>query len=80
MNQFRKSKGNRVGSFAGVYGGGGFAGTGTGISSSTSMNFGDIVFLHNDREIFRFQGISDPDEVNRLIKTLKKEYTKQQTQ
>jgi hypothetical protein len=44
------------------------------------MNFGDIVFLRNDREIFRFQGISDPEEVNRLIKTLKKEYTKQQTQ
>ena len=80
LNKFRKSKGNRVGTFAGVYGGGGFAGTGTGISTSTSMNFGDIVFLHNDREVFRFQGISDPDEVNRLIKTLKKEYTKQQTQ
>jgi hypothetical protein len=80
MNQFRKSKGNRVGTFAGVYGGGGFAGTAAGVSSSTSMNFGDIVFLHNDREIFRFQGISDPDEVNRLIKTLKKEYAKQQTQ
>jgi hypothetical protein len=80
MNQFRKSKGNRVGTFAGVYGGGGFAGTGTGISSSTSMSFGDIVFLCNDREVFRFQGISDPDEVNRLIKTLKKEYSKQQTQ
>jgi hypothetical protein len=79
MNQFRKSKGNRVGSFAGVYSTGAFAGTATGISSSTSMSFGDIVFLHNDREIFRFQGISDPDEVNRLIKTLKKEYTKQQT-
>jgi hypothetical protein len=80
MNQFRKSKGNRVGTFAGVYGGGGFAGTGTGVSSSTSMSFGDIVFLQNDREILRFQGISDPDEVNRLIKTLKKESTKQQTQ
>jgi len=76
MNEFRNSKGNRVGTFAGVYGGGGFAGTGTGISSSTSMSFGDIVFLHNDREVLRFQSISDPDEVNRLIKTLKKEYTK----
>ena len=80
MNQFRKSKGNRVGSFAGVYSTGVFAGTATGVTSSTSMSFGDIVFLHNDREVFRFQGISDPDEVNRLIKTLKKEYTKQQTQ
>jgi len=80
MNQFRKSKGNRVGTFAGVYGTSVFAGTASGISSSTSMSFGDIVFLHNDREVFRFQGISDPDEVNRLIKTLKKESAKQQTQ
>ncbi|HMK94409.1 MAG TPA: hypothetical protein VK536_03310 [Candidatus Limnocylindrales bacterium] len=79
MNQFRNSKGNRIGSFAGVYGGGGFAGAATGISSGKSMSFGDIVFLHNDREIFRFQGISDPDEVNRLIITLKKEYIEQQT-
>jgi len=74
MNQVRKSKGNKVGSFAGVYGGGGFAGTAAGVSSGTSMIFGDIVFLHNDREVLRFQGISDPSEVNHLIQTLKKEY------
>ena len=74
MNQVRKSKGNRVGSFAGVTGGGGFAGTASGASSGTSMLFGDIVFLHNDREVLRFQGISDPNDVNRLIQTLKKEY------
>jgi len=73
MNQIRKSKGSRVGSFAGVYGGGGFAGTASGINTSTSMTFGDIVFLCNDREVFRFRGISDPKEVNNLIKTLKKE-------
>jgi hypothetical protein len=73
MNQLRRSRGNRVGSFAGVYGGGGFAGTAASINTGTSMTFGDIVFLHNDREVFRFQGISDPDEVNRMIKTLKKE-------
>jgi hypothetical protein len=73
MNQIRKSKGNRVGSFAGVSGGGGFAGTTSGINTSTSMTFGDIVFLCNDREVLRFKGISDPNEVNHLIKTLKKE-------
>jgi hypothetical protein len=73
MNQLRRSKGNRVGSFAGVYGGGGFAGTATSISSSVSMTFGDVVFLHNDREVFRFPGISDPAEVNSLVKALKKE-------
>jgi hypothetical protein len=73
MNQIRKSKGNRVGSFAGVSGGGGFAGTTSGINTSKIMTFGDILFLCNDREVFRFQGISDPNEVNHLIKTLKKE-------
>ena len=77
MNQFRKSKGNRVGSFAGVYSTGAFAGTATGITSSKSMSYGDIVFLHNDKELFRFQGISDPNEANNLIKTLKKEATEQ---
>ena len=74
MNKFRKSKGNRVGSFAGAYAGGPFAGTAAGFSSGTSMIYGDIVFLHDDREVFRFQGVSDPSEVNRMVKTLKKEY------
>jgi hypothetical protein len=73
MNQYRRSKGIRAGSFAGVQGGGRFAGTASGINSGTSMAFGDIVFLCNDREAFRFQGISDPNEVNNMIKTLKKE-------
>ena len=77
MNQFRKSKGNRVGTFAGAYTTGAFAGTTTGINSSKSMSYGDIVFLNNDKEVFRFQGISDPDDVNHLIKTLRKEYAKQ---
>jgi hypothetical protein len=72
MNQFRRSKGNRVGSFVGSYGGGGYVGTGSGISSSTSTSYGDLVFLHNGKEIFRFQGISDPNGVNRMVKTLKK--------
>jgi hypothetical protein len=74
MNTVRKSKGNRVGTFAGAYGGHAFAGTTAGFSAGTSMTFGDIVLLHNDREVLRFQGVSDPNEVNKLIKTLKKEY------
>jgi hypothetical protein len=73
MNQFRRSKGNRVGSFVGSYGGGGVIGTGSSISSSTSISYGDLVFLHNGKEVFRFQGISDPNEVNRMVKTLKKQ-------
>jgi hypothetical protein len=71
MNQFRRSKGDRVGSFVGSYGGGGVVGTGTGFSSSISTSYGDLVFLHNRKEVFRFQGISDPNGVNRMVKTLK---------
>jgi len=73
MNQFRRSKGYRVGSFTGTYVTGAFAGTGTSFNTGISMSYGDIVFLQNDREVFRFQGVSDPNEVNRLVKTLKKE-------
>jgi hypothetical protein len=72
MNQFRRSKGNRVGSFVGSYSGGGIVGTGTGLSSSISTSYGDLVFLHNGKEVFRFQGISDPNGINRMVKTLKK--------
>jgi hypothetical protein len=79
MNQIHKAKGNRVGSFEGNSREGTFAGAVAGISSSVSMSFGDLVFLHNDREVFRFQGISDPNDVNRMVKTLKKEYDKHGT-
>ena len=74
MNQARRSKGARVGSFVGAAGGGAFAGSGAGTSQSISLSFGDIVFLSNDREVLRFEAVSDPNDVNRLIKTLKKEY------
>jgi hypothetical protein len=73
MNQFRKSQGNRVGNFVGSYSGGGFAGVSSGISSSKSMSYGDLVFLANGKEMFRFRGISDPNGVNRLVKALKKQ-------
>jgi hypothetical protein len=73
MNQHRQSQGNRVGNFVGSYGGGGFAGVSSGISSSKSVNYGDLVFLANGKEMFRFRGISDPSGVNRLVKALKKQ-------
>jgi hypothetical protein len=72
MNQFRRSKGNRVGSFVGSYGGGGVVGEEMSSSSSISTSYGDLVFLHDGKEVFRFQGISDPNGVNRMVKTLKK--------
>lgn len=75
MNQFRSSKGDRVGSFAGTYGHGGVVGTGTSVSASTSKTYGDLVFLHGGREVFRFPGVSDPNGVKRMIQTLRKQRT-----
>jgi hypothetical protein len=79
MNQFRKSQGNRVGNFVGSYSGGGFAGVSSGISSSKSISYGDLVFLANGKEMFRFRGISDPNGVNRLVKALKKQVKEQKS-
>lgn len=72
MNQQRRSKGNRVGTFTGA-GGGTFAGTAVGLSSSTSTAYGDLVFVFDGKEVLRFQGISDPQGVRRLIQTLVKQ-------
>lgn len=72
MNQSRKSKGSRVGTFAGVAHGS-FAGSSVGFSSSTSQTYGDLVFFVAGKEAFRFQGISDPQGLRRLIQTLKKQ-------
>ena len=73
MNQHRQSQGSRVGNFVGGGSGGSFGGVSTGVSKSTSTNYGDLVFLANGKEMFRFNGISDPNGVNRLIKALKKQ-------
>jgi hypothetical protein len=72
MNQHRSSRGNRVGTFTGS-GGGGFVGTSVSFSSSQSLTYGDLVFLVNGKERFRFQGISDPQGVRRMIETIKKQ-------
>lgn len=72
MNQHRSSSGNRVGTFTGV-GGRGFVGTSVSSSSSTSSTYGDLVFFFNGKEAFRFQGISDPQGVRRMIETIKKQ-------
>jgi hypothetical protein len=73
MNQHRQSQGNRVGNFVGSYSAGSFGGVSSGVSKSTSTNYGDLVFLANDKEMFRFCSISDPNGVNRLVKALRKE-------
>jgi len=75
MNQFRSSKGDRVGSFAGTYSYGGVAGVGTSVSTSTSRTYGDLVFLYDCKEVFRFPSISDPNGVKRMIQTLGKQRT-----
>jgi len=75
MNQHRSSKGNRVGTFTGVSGRS-FVGTSMSSTSSQSSSYGDLVFLVKGKESFRFQGISDPNGVRRLIETIKKQTKK----
>jgi hypothetical protein len=72
MNQQRRSSGSRVGTFVGS-GGRGFVGASVGSSQSKSSTYGDLVFLFNGKEAFRFSGVSDPHGVRRLIETIKKQ-------
>jgi len=75
MSQHRETNGNRVGTFAGTARGGFFTGTTTGLSHSRGVTYGDLVFLHDKKEIIRFGDISDPQDVNHMIQTIKKEKT-----
>lgn len=75
MNQHRRTNGNRVGNFSGTSRGGFFTGTTTGLTHSTSITYGDLVFFHDKKEIIRFSGISDPQDVIHMIQTIKKEST-----
>jgi hypothetical protein len=75
MNQYRSSTGSRVGTFMGARGSL-FAGVGESTYSSTSQTYGDLVFFLCGREILRFQGVSDPHGVRRLVDTLKKQQTR----
>jgi hypothetical protein len=72
MNQYRSSTGSRVGTFIGARGSL-FAGVGESTYSSTSQTYGDLVFFLSGREVLRFQGISDPHGVRRMVETLKKQ-------
>jgi hypothetical protein len=72
MNQRRNTSGTRVGIFTGIRGGA-FTGTGTSFSESTSSTYGDLVFILNGKEFFRFVGISDPYGLRRLIEAIKKQ-------
>jgi len=72
MNQYRSSTGSRVGTFMGARGSL-FAGVGESTYSSTSQTYGDLVFFLSGREGLRFQGISDPQGVRRMVETLKKQ-------
>jgi hypothetical protein len=72
MNQYRSSTGSRVGTFMGARGSL-FAGVGESTYSSTSQTYGDLVFFLSGREVLRFQGISDPQGVRRMVETLKKQ-------
>jgi hypothetical protein len=72
MNQYRSSTGSRVGTFIGARGSL-FAGVGESTYSSTSQTYGDLIFFLSGREVLRFQGISDPHGVRRMVETLKKQ-------
>ena len=72
MNQYRSSTGSRVGTFIGARGTL-FAGVGESTYSSTSQTYGDLIFFLSGREVLRFQGISDPHGVRRMVETLKKQ-------
>lgn len=72
MNQHRKSKGTHVGSFTG-YAYGGFGGVVAGVSSSRSQSYGDLCFIQNGQIVLRFPGISDPQGVKNLVKTIQKQ-------
>jgi len=72
MNQYRSSTGSRVGTFIGARGNL-FTGAGESTYSSTSQTYGDLVFFLSGREVLRFQGISDPHGVRRMVETLKKQ-------
>jgi hypothetical protein len=72
MNQHHSSTGSRVGTFIGAKGSL-FAGAGESTYSSKSQTYGDLVFFLAGREVLRFQGISDPHGVRRMVETLKKQ-------
>jgi hypothetical protein len=72
MNQYRSSTGSRVGTFIGARGTL-FAGVGESTYSSRSQTYGDLVFFLSGREVLRFQVISDPHGVRRMVETLKKQ-------
>lgn len=73
MNQRRNSKGTRVGTFMGSGGGGrGFAGSGISSLESTSRTYGDLVFYLFGHESLRFNNISDPQGVRRMVEGLKR--------
>jgi hypothetical protein len=69
MNQHRDSSGSRIGTYS--YGRG--VGVGVGSSTSKSMTFGDLVFFVMGVELIRFNGISDPQGVRRMIESVKKQ-------
>jgi hypothetical protein len=69
INVRRESSGFRVGQFMTESHMGVFYGTGR----TTSVNWGDLLFMSQGREVFRFHGVSDPWDVKRLVETVQRE-------
>jgi len=72
MNQYRHSKGSRVGTYTGT-GGRTFSGVGISSSNNISQTYGDLVFYFAGNEAMRFNEISDPHGVRRMVEAIKKQ-------
>lgn len=70
MNTHREYNSQHVGTY------GSFArgfGTSSGHSTGRSISVGDIVFMSEGKPIIRWQGISDPNGLKKLVTAIKKE-------
>jgi len=72
MNQYRDTSSDRTGIFVGA-GRGAFSGVTTSSGSSTSRTKGDLVFFFLSKEWIRFNRITDPHGVRRMVDALKKQ-------
>lgn len=70
MNKRRTSENQRFGTFTGGYGHGG---TSFSMGSSKSQNIGDVCIMFKGKIKLRFNGVSDPDSIKKLVFSVKKQ-------
>jgi hypothetical protein len=69
MNKRRTFENQRFGSFTG----GGYGGTSFSMGSGKSQNIGDVCIMFKGKMKLRFNGVSDPDSIKKLIFSVKKQ-------